>query len=463
VPALRGLPGGVHVERLPRFHPNLNKALDLVNAPAAWTVLGGIANAGAGMKIGVLDTGIDQNHPAFQDPSLTAPPGFPKCQGADCAYTNNKVIVARSYVQPLAAGNGTPQDSRPDDLSPRDRVGHGTAVAMIAAGRTNQAPLAPITGVAPQAFLGNYKIFGSPGVNDEVFGDVPLMALEDAFNDGMDVALLAIGNPAVWSPTQQGADCNITPANSPCDPFASAVQTAVTSGLAIVISAGNDGDSGYQSPALNSIDSPGDVAGAITAGATTNAHFLYSTVSVSGGPSSLNPAYATSSDGPKPPRPLTAPVIDVTTLGDNGEACAPLTGSLAGSIALVQRGGCAFFDKAVNAQNAGAAAVILYEMDGSDFLFPLTGLADTGIPAVLIGDTAGVALKSYLASKPGASATLNPALVEVPSSDFDQVAYFSSQGPSIGASAIKPEVAAVGTSLYPATQTYDPNGDLYDP
>jgi len=93
-------------------------------------------NAGAGIKIGLLDTGIDQNHPAFQDPSLTPPAGFPKYDAGNLAYTNNKVIVARSYVSVLAAGSpGDPAaDSRPDDLSPRDRMGHGTALAMIAAG-----------------------------------------------------------------------------------------------------------------------------------------------------------------------------------------------------------------------------------------------------------------------------------------------------------------------------------------
>src|ERR1017187_2591687 len=90
------LPGVVHVFRVPRLHRDLNTALGLVNVPGAWSAItGGVANAGAGIKIGIIDTGIDQNHPGFQDPSLTPPPGFPK---GDSNYTNNKVIVARSYV-----------------------------------------------------------------------------------------------------------------------------------------------------------------------------------------------------------------------------------------------------------------------------------------------------------------------------------------------------------------------------
>ncbi len=58
------------------------------------------------MKIAIIDTGIDQTHPAFQDSSLTMPAGYPMCNVSNCAaYTNNKVIVARSYVQQLAAGS----------------------------------------------------------------------------------------------------------------------------------------------------------------------------------------------------------------------------------------------------------------------------------------------------------------------------------------------------------------------
>src|SRR5262249_8223296 len=148
-----------------------------INVPAAWSLLGGTTNAGAGVRIGIIDTGIQATHPAFQDASLTPPSGFPVCQivypgtlgtqSVDCTstlgFTNNKVIVARSYVPVLTQANAS--DSRPDDPSPRDRVGHGTAVAMAAAGVTSTGPADTITGVAPKAFLGSYKVFGSSDVN----------------------------------------------------------------------------------------------------------------------------------------------------------------------------------------------------------------------------------------------------------------------------------------------------------
>jgi minor extracellular serine protease Vpr len=79
VDELRALPGVIGVVRMRKLHRNLNAATRVVNAPAAWTVLGGESNAGRGVKIGIIDTGIDQTHAAFQDASLAMPAGFPKC------------------------------------------------------------------------------------------------------------------------------------------------------------------------------------------------------------------------------------------------------------------------------------------------------------------------------------------------------------------------------------------------
>src|ERR1035441_417525 len=144
-----------------QIHLALNKATQVMNAPTAWNLVGGQSNAGKGIKIGILDTGIDQNHPAFQDSSLAYPPGFPKSSGSPDAanYTNTKVIVARSYVSLIAAGtdpNNPAADSMPDDYSPRDRIGHGTAVASAAAGNTNTGSVT-FSGMAPKAWLGNYR------------------------------------------------------------------------------------------------------------------------------------------------------------------------------------------------------------------------------------------------------------------------------------------------------------------
>src|SRR5581483_7367007 len=264
VDELKSFPGVHAVEALPRVHRHLDQAVQLVGVPDAWNTLGGQSNAGAGMKIGVVDTGIDQTHAAFQDPDLTVPDGYPK---GDPNFTNNKVIVARSYVDKLVPGDDTPDYDRPDDVSPRDHSGHGTAVAMIAAGQTNTGPLATITGVAPKAWLGSYKVFGTPGVNDYADPVVP-QALDDAFADGMDVVVMPFGaQPAFQALTCPNNDCDQ-------DKFSmeQAVVRATNLGMTVVISAGNDGLLGTATPTLNTINSPGTVPSAITVGSSSNMH-----------------------------------------------------------------------------------------------------------------------------------------------------------------------------------------------
>lgn len=264
---LSHLPGVRRVAFLPPVHPALDHAEQLVNTAGAWNLLGGMSNAGLGVKIAVIDSGIDQTHPAFQDPSLSPPGGFPICQGGDCAFTSNKVIVARSYIAQQGAG-GNPDDpaadSRPDDFSPRDHQGHGTAVAMILAGVTNTGPGDTITGFAPKAFLGSYKVFGSPGVNDQASNDVVIAALEDAVKDGMDIVNLSLGGPALNGALDSGAACGEAP-GVPCDTLSQAVENATGMGTLVVVAAGNDGLPG-------SIESPAVAPSAIAVGATTNSH-----------------------------------------------------------------------------------------------------------------------------------------------------------------------------------------------
>ena len=466
---LLAIPGVVHVVPLPRFKRDLNVALGLENVSAAWNAVGGPTNAGAGIKIGIVDTGIDQNHPGFHDPTLTPPAGFPV---GDPNYTNGKVIVARSYV--TLDSDTDAQYSTPDDYSPRDHIGHGTAIAMIAAGVQNTGPQATIQGVAPKAFLGNYKVFGSPGVNDYALFAAIDAALEDALTDGMDIVTLSLGegNMPDWGPLDVDPTCSAsgtTPAA--CDPVAQMVTNAAGAGMVVVTAAGNDGELGALPHTLSSVHSPGTTPAAITVGASVNGHVLYQSVTVA--PNPLTPllmsVQALYSDGPQlalPPRPL----VDVATLQNDGLACSALpAGSLTGDIALIQRGTCPFSDKIVNAQNAGALGVILYMQGGADAIFSPTGTGDTGIPAVMIAYSDGVNLKNFADSNAGATAALSPAFTPVTNAP-NSIWPYSSRGPSIGTFtespyqtfAIKPELVAVGAGIYTATQSYDPGGDTYN-
>jgi uncharacterized protein (TIGR03437 family) len=461
---LRAIPGVVRVQYLPPVKRDLNTATGLINLTPAYIAVGGASNAGAGIKIGIIDSGIDQNHAGFQDSSLKPPTGFPK---GDSNYTNNKVIVAKSYVSYTANAYNSP-----DDLTPRDHMGHGTAIAMIAAGVQNTGPQGTIQGVAPKAFLGNYKVFGSPGVNDYIQFSAVVQALDDALADGMDVVTLSLheGDAATEGPLDSDTDPN--GCNGYCDIRVQAVENAVANGMVVVASAGNDGNLGMRTPTLSTIHTPGTAPSAITVGATSNAHTLYQAVHVTGPsvPQAIQNIAALFGDGQRISLPLTAPLVDVGALQNDGQACTALpAGSLTGAIALIQRGGSCFLDAKINnAETAGAVGVILCQTAAdTSALSSSLGVPNTGIPAVEIGYADGAALKSYVDANSGVAVTLDPTLGAV-STTQNVVAAFSSRGPSIGlfantpVYAIKPDLAAPGDGIYTATQTLDPNGDGYN-
>jgi minor extracellular serine protease Vpr len=465
VDELKSLPGVQGVVPLRRYHLNLNRATQLLNGPAAWNALGGAQAAGAGIKIAIIDTGIDQTHPAFQDSSLPMPAGYPICSGSDCAYTSNKVIVARSYVRQLAAGsdsNNPAADSRPDDYSARDRSGHGTATASCAAAVSNTGPAGlTISGMAPKAYLGNYKIFGSPTVNSSATDDVIIMALEDALNDHMDIASLSLGSPAFTGPLDTGAACGNS-AGVPCDLIPPVVESAVKAGMVVVIAAGNEGDTGFSAPTLNTISSPGDAPSAIAVGATTNSHFLTEGVEVpgSGVPANLQRLVGSFGTGNNPIGAVASPLVDITKLGDDGLACSALpAGSLTGAFALVERGTCDFSVKAANAQNAGATGIIFYMADQTSLVSP--NVSPATITAIMISNNDGVALKSFIDSNPGHTVYIDGSAFEQSTPVFDQLAGFSSLGPSAGNNALKPDLVATGQEIYMAAESYDPLGNVY--
>ena len=478
--ALRSLPGVKSVVPLRLYHRA--DQLSLSDIQGAWSAsaIGGESNAGAGLKIAIIDTGIDQTKPSFQDKSLTLPSGYPVCdvQSNCTSFTNNKVIAARSYVSDIVDADVTDSNDpaaqdRPDDLSARDHDGHGTAVASVAAGVAVSFNGTTLTGVAPKAFLGNYKIFGSDDVNPNGAGNI-IQAVDDAITDGMNIINLSLGSPATTGPLD-------TVCNGVCDPLASALETAVEDAeVFVVAAAGNEGADGYQFnlgcsnppcfslPTFSTIGSPAYAPSVLAAGGIENDVTYVQSVDVTGSgvPSDLNKIVATeSADGPVPPSPVTAPVVDVTQAGDSdGLLCNPLSSAaLANSFGLVLRGTCAFSVKITNAQNAGAIGVIL--IDNGTGLAGWSAGSNTLIPAFLIGQSDGANLKSYVDAHKGTNATMDPNPVQVQASALElvgkSVAYFASRGPVTGTGALKPDVSAAATDFLLAVESYDPYGELF--
>jgi len=201
---------------------------------------------GAGIKIGIIDDGIDQRHPFFDPAGYAMPAGFPKGQ---TAFTTAKVIVARAFPPPSARWRHAGKPFDPEQSS------HGMHVAGIAAGNADTpAQGERVTGVAPRAYLGNYKALTIPTDADVgLDGNAPeiVAAIEAAVRDGMDVINLSIGEPEV-EPTR--------------DLIALALDAASAAGVVPVVAAGNDFDDFGE----GSVASPGSSAEAITVGATTS-------------------------------------------------------------------------------------------------------------------------------------------------------------------------------------------------
>ena len=406
-------------------YATLDHALPLHRVPDAWAAIGGMSNAGAGVKIGILDTGIDDLHAAFQDASMTPPTGYPIVDtSAYLPMTSGKIIVARSYEYLY---NGT------TDSGPRDRVGHGTSVAMTAAGVTNTGPLAQITGVAPKAWLGNYRM--SPGSDASYDDDAIAKALDDAVKDGMDVVNLSLGSALAASPSD--------------DFLAQAVEAASAVGVLVVASGGNDG------PDPDTVGTPAEAPSAIAVGATENDRIFAGVVTVA----DHAPYTAIPGDGLNSTIPIAAPLADVTTVDSTSLACNALPqNSLAGAIAVILRGVCTFEIKAINAQIAGAVAVVI-RTDQARPAASGMAMGTATLPAAMISYSDGTDLVARLGANLSLQGTLDFSLRAVPAQTAG-LSSFSSRGPNPGAT-IKPDLTATGDDMYMATQNLDSEGEMY--
>jgi minor extracellular serine protease Vpr len=209
--------------------------------------------------------------------------------------------------------------------------------------------------------------------------------------------------------------------------------------------------------ALSTTDSPGDAPLAIAVAATTNSHSWGNSLTVSG----LGTYHARFGDGPLPAATVNGSLGDVAIAGDPLACTAPPAGSLNGLIALVRRGTCTFALKIQNLQIAGAAGAIISNNAGDDTLLSPSGLNGTTIPTAFIGYDDGETIRTYLKANSRVTVSIAPDFSPFDITTYNQVAPFSSHGPTLGSGALKPDVAAVGVDLYLAGQTYDPNGELY--
>jgi subtilisin family serine protease len=409
---LRSVPGVRRVAPVRAYELFLNRALANHKAAEAWDLAGGVENAGRGVKIGILDTGIDPRHPGFQPPEgWTMPEGYPRVsepKEENLALTSAKIIVARSF----------------DGQSARDRNGHGTAVAMVAAGGRHESPRGPLAGVAPAAWLGVYRV-SSPS-DGLIYSDVVLQALDWAVKDGMDVVNMSFGSVGAWS--------------SDDDPLADAVRNAVEAGIVVVNAAGNTAGP----MTVDDTASNGRVLGV----GSNNAAPADVTQVI---PSRGLPMPAAASSNVVSLDPIMAPLVDAARFGD-GLGCREYPEkALQGLIPLIERGGCLFSVKLANAARAGAPAAIVFNSanppSGDPESLVVMNVDDNPtIPGLFIRRSDGMTLREWLPVFEDLQVTLRfPRPDAVP----NVLSSFSSRGPSVDLR-IKPDLVATGSPVYTA-------------
>lgn len=362
---------------------------------------------GDGVRVGIIDTGVDYDHPGFGGSGTNGTTAFPSA----------RVVAGFDFVGDAynAGGSGAALIPVPDP-NPDDCNGHGTHVAGIVG-----ANGAGITGVAPGVTFGAYRVFGCDGSTS---ADIMIAAMEMAYADGMDVINQSIGAARQW----------------PQYPTAQAASRLAKKGVVMVASIGNNGPGGSSPDALYAAGAPGVGDDVIGVASYDNGQRAFS---VNGTPYGYNSA----TGAPLAPTSGSLPMSRTGTPTTADDGCAALpAGSLAGTAALIRRGTCSFFIKATNAQNAGAAAVVLYNNVAGALNPTVAGAPPITIPVVAITAAQGATLDGLIAAGP---TTLNWTgdIVGFPFGTGGLISGFSSFGLTADLK-LKPNIGAPGGGIF---------------
>ena len=399
----------------------------LIGAPAIWngdTGLG-VATRGEGIVIGVLDTGINPQHPSFAATdgdgyAHTNPYGAGIYRGwcaSNPGFCNEKLIAAYTF--------------HPNGGSPVDTNGHGSHTAGTAGGNAHTATFdvgndtynIPIQGVAPRANIVAYKV-----CDPSCPSTASVAAVNSAIlNDDVDVLNYSIsGGDSPWT-----------------DAVDLAFLDAHNAGIFVSASAGNSGSG------PNTVAKTGPWNASVAAG--THNRAIVQTLDVTGptAPAGLQGLAAV-------PGENTAILVNIT--GElrydpgNNLGCTPFAaGTFTGSLALIQRGGCTFNEKVNHAVAAGATHVVIFNSVGGPPI-SMGGLTGTP-PAVMLDLAGGAALRDYVVANAGTTVRINAATSLVYEDDWtDIVAGFSSRGPS-QFELLKPDYIAPGVNILAAVES----------
>ncbi|MFZ3071611.1 MAG: S8 family serine peptidase, partial [Anaerolineaceae bacterium] len=429
---LKTLPGVRKVLRDSTETPDTDAGPTWLGADTLWdgtSVPSGDLTKGEGILAGIIDTGINFDHPSFSDTpadgyvyewtgdylGVCAPGGDPEYATA----CNDKIVGAYSYTG----------DAPSDYVTPEDSEGHGSHTASTVAGNTVDldyyGTAVTISGMAPHAQIVSYDVCYPTPDGGSCEGEDSIAAVQQSILDGVDVINYSISGGE--DPYNDGVEL--------------AFLEAFGDGVVVSTSAGNEGPGAatvaHRSPWLLS-----------TAASTHNRKFT-SEVDFS------NPLYQniTTLAGEIP---FVDPMVNkgVKFSGEDGNplGCADpgyTPNFFDGAIALLQRGTCTFSEKILTAEAAGASGVLIFTDDRAPGAMSVSG---THIPGVMldIPGTLGLEIANWVASATDDVVNIS-AFGSIHNDAFgDIMADFSSRGPNTTLDVLKPDVSAPGMEILAA-------------
>ena len=460
--AIRRIPGvkAVHIVE-PEYPtsdtetPSTATSVPFIRNPQVWDSLG-LNATGAGIRIGIIDSGIDYQHADMGGTGLLADYQANNraviTEVGAAAFPTAKVVGGWDFAGDAYTGGNAPAP----DPDPMDCLGHGSHVAGIAAGvgvnsdgTPYTGPYGPTTpfgslrigpGAAPQALLYSLRVFGcggSTGLTVNAINWAVDPNNDSDFSDHLDVINMSLGS-------RFGRTTSTS---------AMASDNAALAGIIVVCSAGNEGDTYFIT------GSPGAATRAISTASVLDDGQAGVALVVNAPPAiaASYPAAPSSYTDTVPPVPQpsgqTANVVAALDPSDGAgalttDACSALTNAAAvvGNIAIVDRGTCGFVVKVLNCQAAGAIGVIVADnVVGDPVPAGMGGAAagDITIPALRVSRATGDLIRAQLAIPAVVNATLAAA------NAGDQLSSFSSRGPRLADSPVflKPDIAAPGDSI----------------
>ncbi len=430
---IRALPGvrAVIPDRLEQ--PLTDAGPWFIRADEIWTgnTPGTTSTKGEGIVVGILDTGINFDHPSFADDAdltYTYPNTDPKgvCAVSGGPYEsacNNKLIGAYSFNDDLEA------------VSPEDTNGHGSHTASIVAGNFLGIPFA-ISGVAPRAQIIAYDICYEAGCPISA----AVAAVQQAILDGVDVINYSIsGGKLPYS-----------------DPVEQAFLEAFDAGIFVAASAGNLTDEAGTDGQVNHV-SPWVMTVAASSHHRGDGYWVDVVSPLGWIPEELNHGLmALPGDG------LTFSGTDyeteVRSHPENSSGCQSFEndyfGDLGPTIALLEASSeCTFFTQVFHAQEAGASGVLIYNPAGQ--AYRMSGLETLNIPAAMLDGIDGGALRDFILeiNQQGMMVKISISwLLTVYHNYYGDIkADFSLRGPSYNDfEALKPDITAPGLEVLAA-------------